>query len=255
VNTAQLSRETDVRPPLWPPNPMGHPLPTASAMRRQTRDCPYCSGLLAHRKSDSRPVWDTVLLSSDRFVVTPTLGSLVQGWLLVVTTQHVPCMAALDDEALSELDAVLAQLSLRATSAYGVAPTLFEHGPSGPGHPLGCTVDHAHLHMVPLPFSLSRAAERYPALRFRGEPAHGLAALQALHRRGQGYLYVREPAAPGLVMSPVPGPRQYFRRVIAAELGVSGEYDWRCHPHIANAAATVAWWSNTDGDPSGGGSG
>src|SRR5689334_5777564 len=40
--------------------------------------------------------WDRPLLSTDNFYVVPSLGSLVEGWLLVIPKDHVISAAALD---------------------------------------------------------------------------------------------------------------------------------------------------------------
>ncbi len=38
--------------------------------------------------------WDQVLLETANFVVVPTIGAIVEGWLLVVSKEGLVCMGA-----------------------------------------------------------------------------------------------------------------------------------------------------------------
>jgi hypothetical protein len=46
---------------------------------------------------------NTVLFETDEFVVVPSLGSLVEGWLLIVSKEHYLCMAEAPPSLIDEL--------------------------------------------------------------------------------------------------------------------------------------------------------
>ena len=120
--------------------------------------CRYCAGFLGQQGNVQEP-WDKILYESDNFVVVPTLGSMIEGWLLVVTKNHYICMGAIPERLWSELQHVLELATKVITSKYA-APTLFEHGPVTEGRRVGCGVDHAHLHIVPLHFNLLEKSKK-----------------------------------------------------------------------------------------------
>lgn len=209
----------------------------AAAHRRVEAGCAYCSSFLVGRRS--RP-WDTVLFESDNFVVVPTRGAIVEGWLLVVSKEHVLCMGALARGIHRELCEIVEHTSSVFEQAYG-RPTVFEHGPSKTGLGIGCGVDHAHLHLVPLDFSLRSATAR-SLERFRANwvpSAEGLGSLKGLHELGRSYLYLAEPGASAVHCASDTLPCQFMRRVIAKECGLLEEYDYHTHPRQVSVVKTV----------------
>src|SRR5260221_4771447 len=101
--------------------------------------------------------WDEVVYETDRFLVLPTKGSLVPGWLLVAAKRHAICAGALSAAEHDELRECVSVAKDLVASKFG-SPTVFEHGPSEEHTALGCGIDHAHIHVVPLQFSLKAAA-------------------------------------------------------------------------------------------------
>jgi diadenosine tetraphosphate (Ap4A) HIT family hydrolase len=111
-----------------------------------------CVNLISAHPSE---VWNKPLLESDHFVVLPSLGSLVPGWVLVIPKQHYLCIGALPQSLFPEFQRVKKEIVKLIASQFG-DPCLFEHGPSSPGLKVGCSVDHAHLHVVPFSGDLAR---------------------------------------------------------------------------------------------------
>jgi hypothetical protein len=122
-----------------------------------------------------------------------------------------------------------------------VAPTVFEHGPSEEGQDVGCGVDHAHFHLVPLRFSLLCSSKETDNLRtlswVRAE--NSVSSLRELHQRGKPYLYIREPGGDGFCCIANSLPCQSLRRVIARSLGVESKYDYNDHCFLENVSRTI----------------
>ncbi|MBI5498936.1 MAG: HIT domain-containing protein [Deltaproteobacteria bacterium] len=205
------------------------------------RPCPYCAALLSSRHpeyGDLEP-WNRLLFRSRYCVVAPTLGAIVEGWLLVISRDHCLSVGSLPSQAFQDLRAMVEAVVEVVARRYG-PPTVFEHGPAKAGLDSGCGVDHAHVHVVPLPFSLGGAADRAGPSRLEWQPSlPNLGSLPSLHRARRSYLYLHEPQQPP-VHSLAPNlPCQFLRRVIAREVGIPGEFDYHVHSHETNVRRTI----------------
>lgn len=197
--------------------------------------CAYCTGLLA---SPGAVPWNQVLHDGGDFIVAPSKGSIVPGWLLVVAKRHVLCAGALASSELEALTSTLRKARAAVQQEYGNV-TLFEHGPSSRASELGCGIDHMHLHVVPLPFSLMKAVdELFPGMQWFG--AYGLEHSRLMHASGRGYIAIKEPHSPKWVFAePVSPTRQMVRQAIAHTLGKPSEFDYATHPFTPNVVETI----------------
>jgi len=210
-------------------------------MSPEQSHCCFCQTL--DTTGGSAP-WDTVLHDSGNFLIVPTKGALVPGWLLVIAKRHALCAGALSGSELDELTRCLATASSLVQENFGV-PTIFEHGPSKAGTSLGCGIDHLHLHVAPLKFSLRKAvSDRFPHVKW--QPLHNISATRSLFESRTGYGLVKEPTEETMYWcSPPVGVTQIFRRAIAAQIDIPDEFDYRTHPQVSNVTQTLALLSQT----------
>lgn len=186
-----------------------------------------------------RPYARRVLDESEAFAVVPSLGALVPGHVLVCPRRHLRSFAALPAALQDELDALVARVGRRLAALHG-APHLhaFEHGMAAAGDRIVCTVDHAHLHLLPL----ARPVE--PVLEGEWQPFDGRLATLAAQVAAAGggeYLWLATPGRPSRLQCAAPGaavPSQALRRAFAAALG-QPQWDWRTTPDAA--AADASW--------------
>jgi diadenosine tetraphosphate (Ap4A) HIT family hydrolase len=207
-------------------------------------NCTFCRLILNKRKFDH--CWDTVLLESENFIALPTKGSLIEGWLLIVPKNHFIAMGSLYQALWKELKEFVTLVSTFLEERYS-KPILFEHGPSCTGRRIGCGVDHAHFHLVPLKSSITKHA-----IKRIGPPTivsmisfwSGV-PLSTYYSRGIDYLFLHEKGKDvSIWLSPVQ-ESQIFRRIIAAELGIPDEYDYRNFHFKSNVIKTVRKLSNS----------
>lgn len=190
--------------------------------------CRFC-GFLGAQDRDEPSAWDRPIWESDNFVAIPSLGPIVEGWLLVVPREHVVCLGALDEDLFTELIDFKNQVRGRLENRYG-SVAQFEHGPAKEGLEVGCTVDHAHLHLVPTEVDLaSGASEELAELRWL--PAVSMHALKTCHEAGKSYLMVEQPPRVLRIATHDELPSQLFRKVLAKAEGCPDKYDWRVHPN------------------------
>jgi len=201
----------------------------------QTFSSPIATNLF----DDTRHIWNRILFESENFCAVPSLGALVEGWLLVVPKKEAICIGALETSLFSELHSFVGLVASRLQTVYGPV-ALFEHGPHVKDTAVGCGVDHAHLHLVPTRYSLlSGARELAPALRWRD--AFGLPDTRAQFTHHRSYLFLEQPYGGTSFLTNGPCiPSQLFRRVVSKCLGTSEKYDWKRFSQLQNISATIA---------------
>lgn len=196
--------------------------------------CCLCSNLVSDGANE---FWSRPLFESPNFVVLPSLGSLVEGWVLIVPKEHFISMGALSPDLLCEMDQVKTDVIGTLGRKYGEL-CAFEHGPCAANRKVGCGVDHAHLHIVPLDFDLVSAARP-----FMPPEAEWLDATwescRAAFEKGQDYLYVEQPLGIGRISVHLSFGSQILRKAVAARLGVSEQFSWREYPQIEVVARTI----------------
>lgn len=180
--------------------------------------------------------WNTVLLATKNFVVVPSKGALVPGWLLVIPKAHQLSIADTPEESRAEFEHVLRVAGEAVHQRFG-PPTVFEHGAARPGTAWGCGIDHAHLHLLPLPFDLVAATQRRLPLVWnaRVRPT----SICSWGADGP-YVALRGPTEDAWsVIHPETIERQFVRRVIADELGTPDRYDYDQYPFHKHVVETV----------------
>lgn len=197
--------------------------------------CHLCSELRTELPAEQ---WNRPLLESDHFVVLPSLGALVEGWLLLLPREHYLSYGALPEELLPELQAMTHRVSSLVDSNYGPV-SIFEHGPARPNCAVGCSVDHAHLHFVPLHFDLKEATNQVASTEMVWGPAN-IRDCRTAHVGGQDYIYIEQPVGQGIIAKGGSFGSQLIRRAIANRLGMANEFDWRENPHVHRIIATMS---------------
>lgn len=192
--------------------------------------------------SATRDLWDTPVFESRSFVVLPTVGALVEGWLLVVPKTPALSFAHLSTSQFSELDCFLRDIVPVIESNYGPV-SVFEHGPASRGSTVGCGVDYAHLHLVPTLCDLHTGA-REIAPNVQWDELRSIEEIRRCATLTDGYWFLQQAYASsqcyvGRCTYGKP-TSQLFRKVIAKHLGCPSAYDWKSGSGEAMIAATVA---------------
>jgi diadenosine tetraphosphate (Ap4A) HIT family hydrolase len=196
--------------------------------------CRLCSELAPNA---SAKAWNTPLFESLNFVAVPSVGALVEGWLLLAPKRHFISLGALPDPLLAEVGEFKEFVCSVLTQCYGTV-SAFEHGPSAAGRTLGCGVDHAHLHLVPVAFDLSKEVSPLMPKRVAWTPAR-IDDCRAAHLRGEDYLYLEQPIGAGRIAVHQRFGSQLFRRAVASHIGASQQYNWREFEQLPTVMATI----------------
>jgi diadenosine tetraphosphate (Ap4A) HIT family hydrolase len=199
--------------------------------------CALCSSI-----AQPRDPWDQPVFESENFIAIPSLGSLVEGWLLVVPRQHFISTGALTPDLHEEFATFKQDVAARLSMVYGDI-CAFEHGPCAPRRQVGCGVDHAHVHLVPLGFDLGNAATAFvPGVAW--QPASWSECNRVVAQE-LDYLFVEQPLGSGRIAVANQFGSQVLRRAIASSLGRPEEFNWRTHRQELNIEKTIDRFSST----------
>jgi diadenosine tetraphosphate (Ap4A) HIT family hydrolase len=191
--------------------------------------------------SSFRHLWDTPIFESRSFVALPTVGALVEGWLLIVPRVPSISFAELSDVLFSEFEDFLAKIVPIITQTYGPV-SVFEHGPSCETSAIGCGVNYAHMHLMPWHCDLLAGAKCL-ASNVLWQQVESIRTIQRYVKQKPGYWFVQQDYSVnvchiGTCIDSNP-PAQLFRKVIAKQVGRHSLFDWKADPGKDVIAATV----------------
>ena len=118
--------------------------------------CKYCNFI----KGNSSLVFDKFIDETTNFVVVPSMGSLVPGWQLICPKKHYLNMTMLGQNDKEEFNALLMRRVIATRELYKKQVIVFEHGAVTDNSLIGCGVDQAHVHVVPVEFDLLDSVQR-----------------------------------------------------------------------------------------------
>jgi len=187
--------------------------------------CPYCQefeeGFLRVRDEN---LGNRILLQTPNFVVFPTLGCFVKGYLLIATRFHYVGIGQIPTTLHQELEGVQQKVRDVLSANYGITPVFFEHGPALCGNKGGGCIVHAHLHALPVKVDiLEDISSRFECLQ-----VNDFGYTQALHAQGIPYLFWQNADGKRFVAKVTEIlPAQFIRRIIAEKLGIPERWNWR----------------------------
>jgi diadenosine tetraphosphate (Ap4A) HIT family hydrolase len=203
-----------------------------------TRGCRFCSKKAMGHFGREASLWDRVILESSSFVAVPTLGAIVEGWVLLVPKMHYLCIGAMDNHLFPELHEFQKLVCRMVQDCYGPV-AVFEHGPARPRQAIGCGVDHAHLHVLPTACDLVSGVREISNEPLEWQSVQGIQDTKAFYSAGLPYLYVEQPTGRSRLTTHPNIQSQLFRRVVAAYEGRAHRYDWQAYPDEHNIRSSI----------------
>jgi diadenosine tetraphosphate (Ap4A) HIT family hydrolase len=189
--------------------------------------CDFCNELSGKPANAFHTIYGAdlksrILFQSGTFVVIPSLGQIVEGYLLVLPRRHSKALGDLPAMDLNELEMITQRVGDILTKEYG-PNVLFEHGTrfAGVG---GCGIYHAHLHATPLatiPDPVSMLKARFPYAE--------IGSLREIRKRSADlscYLFYQDSEARKYLFNTGPLPSQYMRKLLADAIGEQ-VWNWR----------------------------
>ena len=124
-------------------------------------------------------------------------------------------------------------------SAFGQNVFQFEHGAKSIGSPVGCGVDHAHLHTVPLEFDLIDALKQETDGTVKWTDVEPGIDPWVTDEKGDYYVVVNTDTNRAMYGSSVVPVSQLIRKVIAKKMGVTESWNYKNNPFTENIRHTI----------------
>ena len=178
-----------------------------------------------------------ILFATENFRAFPTIGQLVEGYVLVVPVSHYSALDEMPSELLPELAAFCGSVRTAISQSYGPS-VCFEHGARKPLNG-GCGIYHAHLHIVP--WNSPNSPRDLAAELKESFPCRKLETLADLAVDSDGkspYLFYEDTDHNRYRFSVGNLPSQYMRRLVAESLGIP-DWDWRAAGREERLLATL----------------
>ena len=192
---------------------------------------------MAKKDFNTLEAYNEVLFETENFKVIPSLGSLVEGWLLVIPKSHYISYGEINDVLLlEELNTLVDYVCNILYSEYGNY-IIFEHGPFEKKSKVGCGVDYAHIHIVPINLKFDEVNSfSNPSIQWC--KVEGIISASRYIELGQEYLYFQDCHNNSYLGTGVEIPSQYFRRIIANIIGTPETFDWKSYLYLDNITNT-----------------
>lgn len=179
------------------------------------------------------------LYETENFAVIPSLGSIVEGWLLIIPKKHYLSYGYLSSEELyKELDDLIVYVGSIVKKAYGEF-VIFENGAFCSDKLVGCGVDYAHIHIVPIKDDLIDIIKTRYNKNYNWKQVKSLDVSSTFVKNSQPYLYYRNQVGCSYITTDPNIPSQLFRKAIAYSRGIENEYDWKYHYFDENIDKTI----------------
>lgn len=192
------------------------------------KDCDYCNLF-----KDNVEYKKVVFYESKNFIVKPTLGEFLKGYMLIIPKKHITSMSMLNNELKNEFIEVLQDVEYMLYLTYSNTNFLvWENGTGNNGKGKAKdSIVHAHTHVCPSNIKFSRINEMshfsFNQINFN----------QINEYNDGSYLLIRDDNTKDWWIHNNPSvyiPRQYIRQIVAEEaFGENiGEdiWNWRKHP-------------------------
>lgn len=192
-------------------------------------ECDFCNEL----NGENNLYWEVaekcnlpqnrIVYEGKYWVIWPTIGALVPGYVLIVSKKHHLSLMDCAREEVTELELLLRQTRRILESIYQYPCIAFEHGSGcGMGDKPSC-IDHCHIHVLPLKEDIYNRIDK---TKFR---IHQIESLNRLFKGKQhaSYLLYQNHEEQLFIMYADIYISQYFRQLIALSEGVPEKWNWR----------------------------
>ncbi len=207
---------------------------------RSPEDCCLCSQIAGNPENDligrllpQLPYERRVAMETESFVVIPSLGPIASGHVLVCPKSHVKSLACVPPGLDDEFQQLKGRLTHILEDLYEAPVHCFEHGSARLNGRVLCTVDHAHLHLLPADVDIWGLLNGGP----EWTPVESSLLAISSSVRDSEYLFYESPDHRAVTAIPDDDgfESQYLRRVFCEALKRESEWNWRDTPQPVDA--------------------
>ncbi len=206
--------------------------------------CPFCSefnngGEISCHESAFESISGITkrcIFETENFVCAPSIGSFVEGYLLIIPKKHFLSFLAIPESYMTELLSIIHAISIFYKCIYCKELIIYEHGSVNTQNIGGMSVAHAHLHCVPCSERIITKCPEFEFLKFQSffEVVDYYSSHQDLP-----YLLLKDIDDNFYFSISDEIPSQYFRKQVCNVCGVPGTWDWKQYPYVSYAKSTI----------------
>lgn len=180
---------------------------------------------------DNSKIENTIIEETEYFYILPTLGSLVDGYILIVTKRHINSMSELNENELIEYKNIIEKYKNLFKKIYNKTPIVFEHGtPNQNSEMKANSVTHAHTHIVNINFSNEKEIlEKYNFKKIND--------FKEINKNTNYIKYISNNKI--YITYNFPSVSQLMRILIAEELNYKDKFDWKKERFDENIISTI----------------
>ena len=206
---------------------------------------PFCNEFNGHKelsyfeltygarfKIDDRRLFETNL-----FACVPSIGSFVEGYLLVIPKKHFLASLLMPQEYLQELQMISNVLDKYYNNCYRTGFVVYEHGAANEENVGGMSVVHAHVHFVPCNSEVIKFCPEFEFIKFGS--LIDASEYYSKYGNDRPYLLFRDIDTTYYLAFSNNIPSQFFRKRVCDIIGQTGKGDWEVYPFIDNIKKTL----------------
>ena len=194
-------------------------------MRDKIYECPFCN-------IDKTKLVNTILDETNYFYITPSLGSLIEGYILITTKRHVNSMSELTIDEMKEYEILIKKYREIFKNIYQKYPIVFEHGtPNIKDSINASSVIHAHTHVVNHNYKNENIL--IEKLKFKK-----IDKLKNMFSN-KNYIFYISPKNEIYITNEFEPISQLMRIEVAKDLNLLDKYDWRKNNFNDNIILTI----------------
>ena len=195
-------------------------------LNKKCEPCPFCN-------IDYKDISNTIIEETENFIVIPSRGSLVVGYVIVVPKQHCSCINELNELQKEELKATITKYRQKFFNEFGKYPIIFEHGTNiVDSESSASSIVHAHLHIVNHDFKNEELVINKLSLQQVGADAF-------YKNKNKSYISYIAPDFKHYITYNYNNVSQQVRIFIAEDLNIKERYNWRRHDFKENIIETI----------------
>ena len=181
---------------------------------------------------DTNKIENTIIEETKYFKITPAVGSLVEGYLLIISKRHITSMSQLNDNELKEYLLIIEKYRTVFKEIYGKFPIIFEHGTVDETKSSSSSVIHAHTHIVN--HNYLDESSLLKALNF--SKINNILDFKEINKN---YIFYINPQNTNYITFKFKPISQMMRILIAKDLNIEHKYDWTKDIFMENIEKTI----------------
>ncbi len=178
-----------------------------------------------------------IIFENQTTVLIPGLGASTPGYVMLVSKSHVRSLVTLTHLELETIEKELGE-TIEFLEGYSNDWLVFEHGANNPEFKSGNTIDHLHIHLVPLDFDITSQAAN-----LLGKDPVRLDSLKDLRsaagKNGQSYVYIKDANGESHAIFTEKCPSQFLRKITAQHMDLEESWNWKLSPMEETSLATL----------------